>query len=81
MATGKKIESVEDLEVYQTFFDLALQVETTTKGCNGDFRWLRVQALRSSESVCANLTEGFYLNTAQSISRPCTVAGEKPTKR
>jgi four helix bundle protein len=60
MATGKKIESVEDLEVYQTFFELALQVETTTKGCNGDFRWLRVQALRSSESVCANLTEGFY---------------------
>jgi four helix bundle protein len=60
MKEGKKIESVEDLEVYQAFFDLALQVEKTTKGCNGDFRWLRVQALRSSESVCANLTEGFY---------------------
>ena len=60
MTERKKIESVEDLEVYQAFFDLALQVEKITKGCNGDFRWLCVQALRSSESVCANLTEGFY---------------------
>ena len=60
MREKKRIEQVEELDVYQAFLRLALEVEKTTRSCNGDFRWLRVQVLRSSESVCANLTEGFY---------------------
>ena len=46
--------------MYQEFFALAVEVEKTTRGCGPDFRWLRVQSLKSSESVCANMTEGFY---------------------
>jgi four helix bundle protein len=54
------IERVEDMAVYQLFFALAREVEQATRNLGPDFRWLRVQVLRSSESVCANLTEGFY---------------------
>ena len=54
------IERVEDMPVYQLFFALAAGVEQATRGCGPDFRWLRVQVLRSSESVCANMSEGFY---------------------
>ncbi len=54
------IRQVEDMPVYQEFFALALQVEELSGGLGMDFRWLRTQVLRSSESVCANLTEGFY---------------------
>jgi four helix bundle protein len=54
------IERVEDMPVYQLFFALAQEVEQVTRDFGPDFRWLRVQILRSSESVCANLTEGFY---------------------
>ena len=54
------IERVEDMPVYQLFFALAQEVEQATRNLAPDFRWLRVQVLRSSESVCANLTKGFY---------------------
>ena len=54
------IERVEDMPVYQLVFALAAEVEQATRGCGPDFRWLRVQVLRSSESVCANMSEGFY---------------------
>ena len=54
------IERVEDMPVYQLFFALAQEVEQATRNLGPDFRWLRVQVLRSSESVCANMTEGFY---------------------
>ncbi len=54
------IERVEDMPVYGLFFALAVEVEQATRGCGPDFRWLRVQALKSSESVCANMSEGFY---------------------
>jgi four helix bundle protein len=54
------IEKVADMPVYQLFFALAAEVEQATRGCGPDFRWLRVQVLRSSESVCANMSEGFY---------------------
>ena len=60
MIETRKIEQVEELEVYQLFFDLAAEVENVTKKFEADFRWLRGQLLRASESVCANLTEGFY---------------------
>lgn len=40
--------------------DLAVKLETATRGIRADFKWLRTQVLRSSESVCANLAEGFY---------------------
>jgi four helix bundle protein len=56
----RKIEQVEELQVYQRFFDLATEVENVTKKFEADFRWLRSQLMRASESVCANLTEGFY---------------------
>jgi four helix bundle protein len=56
----KKIEHVEEMPVYEAFFNLALQVEQETRRYASDFRWLRDQSLRSSESVCANMTEGFY---------------------
>ena len=48
------------MPVYQLFWQLALEVEAATRCFGPDFRWLRVQCLRSSESVCANMTEGFY---------------------
>src|SRR3989304_5542912 len=54
------IERVEDMPVYRLFFALAIDVEQATRNFGPDFRWLRVQSLRSSESVCANMTEGFY---------------------
>jgi len=55
-----KITNVEDMPVYQAFFGLALEVERITIDCKSEFRWLRGQALRSSESVCANMAEGFF---------------------
>jgi four helix bundle protein len=54
------IERVEQMPVYQLFFALAVDVEKATRDCGPDFRWLRVQVLKSSESVCANMSEGFY---------------------
>jgi four helix bundle protein len=54
------MENVEQMPVYQAFLTLALELEKKTRGFGPDFRWLRVQVLRSSESVCANMTEGFY---------------------
>lgn len=48
------------MPVYQAFLDLALDIEKTSRDCGPDFRWLRVQMLRSSESVCANMAKGFY---------------------
>ena len=56
----EKIVNVDDMPVYQEFLALALEVEKATRDCGPDFRWLRVQVLRSSESVCANMAEGFY---------------------
>ncbi len=59
MSEGK-IERVEDMPVFQVFYRIALEVERLTRDFRSDFRWLRGQLLRSSESVCANMTEGFY---------------------
>ena len=55
-----KIERVEDMPVFQLFYKLALDVEIATRHYGPDFHWLRIQILRSSESVPANMTEGFY---------------------
>jgi len=61
MTTEKvKIRHVEEMPVYQSFMDLAVKIETATRDIRSDFKWLRIQVLRSSESVCANLAEGFY---------------------
>jgi four helix bundle protein len=54
------ITRVEDMPVFRLFYALALDVERTSRGYPKDFGWLRGQKLRSSESVCANMTEGFY---------------------
>lgn len=53
-------QRVEEMPVYQHFYQLAVDVERATRAFGPDFRWLRNQVLRSSESVCANMTEGFY---------------------
>ena len=60
MLKGNKIDEVEDMPVYRAFFDLVVEVEKLTRDCKPDFRWLRGQTLRASESVCANMAEGFY---------------------
>lgn len=59
MATTK-IQRVEEMPVYKLFYRLAIEVEKVTRDYGPDFRWLRGQSLRSSESVRANMTEGFY---------------------
>lgn len=59
-AENNRIVAVADMPVYQLFYQLALDVEQQSRGFGPDFRWLRNQMLRSSESVCANMTEGFY---------------------
>jgi four helix bundle protein len=56
----RKIERVEDMPVFQACFALALSIEKDSRVCAVDFKWLRGQMLRSSQSVCANMTEGFY---------------------
>ena len=56
----KTVKQVEDMPVYQLFYDAALQIERNSRAYGPDFRWLRSQSLRASESVCANMTEGFY---------------------
>ena len=56
----KIIKRVEDMPVYRMFYALALEVEKATRHYPHDFLWLRGQSLRASESVCANMTEGFY---------------------
>lgn len=55
-----KIERVEEMPVFQRFYAWAVEIEKATRGFEPDFRWLRGQVLRSSEPVCANMTEGFY---------------------
>jgi len=55
-----KINRVEEMPVYQMFYELALEVEGITRDYGSDFHWLRIQLLKASESVCANMTEGFY---------------------
>ena len=57
---GGKIARVEEMPVFQRFYELAVEIEKATRGFEPDFRWLRVQVLRSSESVCASMTEGFW---------------------
>jgi four helix bundle protein len=54
------MDRVEQMPVYQLPFELAVDVEKTTRRYGPDFRWLREQLLRASEPVCANMTEGFY---------------------
>ena len=46
--------------MYRAFYDLALEVERASRSFPGEFSWLRSQMTRSSESVCANMAEGFY---------------------
>lgn len=54
------ITRVEDMQVFQLFYALALDTEKASRMYPRDFGWLRGQKLRSSESVCANMAEGFY---------------------
>lgn len=62
MGTEKgKIERVEDMPIFQCFYELALTIEKNSRAFTSDFRWLRLQMLRSSESVCANMTKRLLL--------------------
>jgi four helix bundle protein len=56
----KAIKDADEMSVWQSLFKLATEVERATRKYGVEFRWLRIQSLRSSESVCANVTEGFY---------------------
>lgn len=55
-----KIIQVEDMPVYQRFYQLAVRTADCTRDDPADFKWLRIQSLRPSQSVPANMTEGFY---------------------
>ena len=59
-AENKRVVEVADMPVYQLFYQLALDVEKHSRNFGADFRWLRNQMLRASESACANMTESFY---------------------
>mgnify|MGYP003587824172 CR=1 FL=1 len=48
------------MPVYRLLYDLARRVEKETRGFPSDFKWLRSQVCRSSESAFANMREGFY---------------------
>jgi four helix bundle protein len=56
----RKIERVEKMPDFQACMALTLSIEKNSRAFAPDFKWLRSQMLRSSESVCANMTEGFY---------------------
>lgn len=56
----ERIRQVDQMPVFNLFYELALSVEKASRMVGPDFRWLRNQCLRASESVCANMTEGFY---------------------
>jgi four helix bundle protein len=58
--SGGKIQRIEDMPVFERFYQLATDIEKATRVFGPDFRWLRSQVMRSSESVCANMTGGFY---------------------
>jgi four helix bundle protein len=47
------------MPIFQTFLCLALNPELYSRVFSSDFRWLRAQTLRSSATVCANMTEGI----------------------
>lgn len=51
---------VEDMPVYVRFYELALRIVDSTRDFPAVFTWLRIQSLKSSESVIANMSEGFY---------------------
>jgi len=55
-----KITRVEDMRVFRESAELAFELERQSRGFGRDFRWLRTQILKSSESVPTNMTEGFY---------------------
>lgn len=40
-----KINRVEEMPVYQLFYNLALEVEEMSRDYGYDFRWLRIQLL------------------------------------
>lgn len=79
----KPVTRVEDMPVFRLFYALALSVEKYTREYPRDFDWLRGQMLRSSESVSANMTEGFYSQYSteylQSLFRCRREAGETQT--
>lgn len=55
-----KIETAKDLEVYQTAFDLSMQIFHASKRFPSEERWaLTGQIRRSSQSVCMNLREAW----------------------
>ena len=48
------------MPVFGLSHERALRLEESSRHSLPEFRRLRVQVLRSSESVCANIAEGFY---------------------
>ena len=54
-----QIRSVEDLDVFNLAYDLAVRIMRLTDNWPRRFWWLADQIMRSSESVAANIAEGF----------------------
>ena len=60
MGEKKRIESFEDLEVYQKLFELHLEInESSLKFPKHELYELGSQIRRSSNSIAANLAEGW----------------------
>jgi four helix bundle protein len=60
MARATRINSHEDLEVYQLAFELAMRVFELSKGFPREETYsLTDQVRRASRSVCANIAEGW----------------------
>jgi len=65
-----EIKEVEDMPVYRLFYSLAVDVEVATRDYGPDFRWLREQSLRASESAPSNMSEGFYSQYSTEYPEP-----------
>ncbi len=66
MKRKKDIKHFRDLEVYSRAFDAAMSIFQLTKEFPAEERYSLVdQIRRSSRSVCANLAEGWRLETAR----------------
>lgn len=69
-----QIRSVEDLDVFNLAYDLAVRIRHLTENWPRRFWWLADQVMRSSESVPANIAEGFESQHPKEYLRSVYVA-------
>ncbi|MDA2932713.1 four helix bundle protein [Acidobacteria bacterium AH-259-D05] len=68
------VRSIEDLEVYKLAYQLAVRILHLTEKWPSRFGWLANQIMRSSESVPANIAEGFESQYPKEYLRALYVA-------